>query len=323
VLHPPAVEAVGVETGSEAAGGQQQLPLQPADQTTHHALALGAQQRVMVGHPTPAADITSEQQGVVVQHLLEVRHHPAGVDAVPGEAAADLVVDTAARHRVERALGDVERARLALHQQRVNQQRCGELRSGAETPVDRVELGAEPVQGAPHVHLRRTRRRGSERAGQMCCDGCRARVRLVTALPPGRVDGGHDLREGGHAAGAHRRVVGAGEERQPFGSEEDGHRPAARTGERLRGLHEHRVEVGALLAVDLDGDEVGVHQRGHVRVGERLVRHHMAPMAGGVAHRQQDRTIGGPGLCQRVGIPFAPVDGVVGVHPQVRGHGLS
>ena len=41
------------------------------------------------------------QQGVVVQHLLEVRRQPVGIGAVAGEAAAQLVVDAAVRHPVE------------------------------------------------------------------------------------------------------------------------------------------------------------------------------------------------------------------------------
>jgi len=323
VLHPAAVEAVGVEAGGEPARRQQQLPLQPADDAAHHPLALRAQQGVMVGDAPPATGVAAQQQRVVVQHLLEVRHHPAGIDAVAGEATADLVVDAAARHRVERALGHVERAGLALHQQCVHQQRRRELRRSTETPVDRVELAAEPVEGAPDVDLRRRGRGGLERVRQVGGDGRSARVRLVAALPPGGVDRRDDLCEGRHAAGAHRRVVGAGEERQALRGEEDRHRPAAGAGECLSGFHEHRIEVGTLLTVDLDGDEVRVHQRRDVRVGERLVRHHVAPVAGGVADGKQDRTVGGPRLCERFGTPFAPVDRVVGVHPQVRGRGLS
>ena len=50
--------------------------------------------------------------------------------------------------------------------------------------------------------------------------------------------------------------VGAGEERVAVGREEAGHRPAAVAGQRGRRRHVDRVDVGALLAVDLDRDEV-------------------------------------------------------------------
>ena len=40
-----------------------------------------------------------DELGVVVEHLLEMRHEPAIVDGVAGEAAAEVIVDA--------ALGDV------------------------------------------------------------------------------------------------------------------------------------------------------------------------------------------------------------------------
>ena len=60
-------------------------------------------------------------------------------------------------------------------------------------------------------------------------------------------------------------------------------------GHRLHGLHVDRVDVRALLAVDLDADEVLVHERRGLGVLEGLALHHVAPVAGGVADREQDR----------------------------------
>ena len=48
-----------------------------------------------------------QELGVVVEHLLEVRHEPVGIDRVAGEAAAEMVVDAAladARERVQHAV---------------------------------------------------------------------------------------------------------------------------------------------------------------------------------------------------------------------------
>jgi hypothetical protein len=42
--------------------------------------------------------VEAEQLGVVVEHLLEVGDEPLAVDAVAGEAAAEVVVDAAAPH---------------------------------------------------------------------------------------------------------------------------------------------------------------------------------------------------------------------------------
>ena len=52
-----------------------------------------------------------------------------------------------------------------------------------------------------------------------------------------------------------------------------------------------RVDVGALLAVDLDAHEVLVHQRGGLGVLERLALHDVAPVARRVADRDEQRPV--------------------------------
>src|SRR3712207_7355348 len=51
------------------------------------------------------------------------------------------------------------------------------------------------------------------------------------------------------------------------------------------------VEVGPLLAVDLDRDEVRVEERRRLGILERLALHDVAPVAGRVADRQEDRPV--------------------------------
>ena len=54
--------------------------------------------------------VDREQLRVVVQHLFEVRDRPLAVHAVAAEAAAELVVQAAARHAVQRMRDHRERA---------------------------------------------------------------------------------------------------------------------------------------------------------------------------------------------------------------------
>src|SRR5690606_22975010 len=101
------VGAVGVEGGGEAALGGGHLALQPADGVGDDALAEGGEVVVAAaGGLDGAAGVAAEQERVVVEHLLEVGHDPAGVDGVAGEAAAELVVDAAAGHGAEDVAGD-------------------------------------------------------------------------------------------------------------------------------------------------------------------------------------------------------------------------
>ena len=199
-----------------------------------------------------------------------------------------------------------------------------ELRRAAEAAVDRVEQ----CRRRP-----RTRGRARRSAGPSSDVGDAAgeRVRLdrgdelvgllghvVAAVRPHVGDRVHDPREAGHAAAVGRREVRAAVERAAVGREEHGHRPAALAGERLHRVHVDGVDVGPLLAVDLHVHEQPVHRRGDVGVLERLVRHHVAPVARRVADRQQDRLVLGRGPGQRLLAPRVPVDRVVGVLAQVR-----
>jgi hypothetical protein len=126
-----------------------------------------------------------------------------------------------------------------------------------------------------------------------------------------------DLRPGRHALARLRREVRAGVERRALGCEEGVERPAAAARERLDGVHVDRVDVRALLAVDLDADIALVHQGRDLRVLEGLALHHVAPVAGGVADRDEDRLALGARAGERLLAPRVPVDGVVLVLEEV------
>ena len=84
--------AVGVEGAGEAAVGRRHLAKHPG----HRLLDPLPEQRLARLQPELRQEL--EQQRVVVQHLLEVRHEPARVRRVTGEAAAEVIVDAALAH---------------------------------------------------------------------------------------------------------------------------------------------------------------------------------------------------------------------------------
>ena len=88
-------------------------------------------------------------------------------------------------------------------------------------------------------------------------------------------------------------------------------------GHRLHRAHVDGVDIGALLAVDLDRDEPVVHEARGFGVFEGLVLHHVTPVARRVPDREQDRLI--LSLCarERLVAPGVPVDGVVRVLQEV------
>src|SRR5581483_2304941 len=124
-------------------------------------------------------------------------------------------------------------------------------------------------------------------------------------------------REARHPVPVLRGEVRAAVERDTVGREEDRHRPAAVPGHRLHGLHVDRVDVGALLTVDLDVDEALVHEPRDLVVLERLALHDVAPVTGRVADREEDRPVGLPRPGERLLAPGIPVHRVVLVLEEV------
>ena len=107
----------------------------------------------------PAVEVRGDEQRVVVEHLLEVRHEPLRVDGVAVEAAADEVVHPAGGHAVERALDQLG---LAAAQQELERRGGRELRRVAEAAVARVEAGAQVRDGVVQEHARERVARGPQ-----------------------------------------------------------------------------------------------------------------------------------------------------------------
>jgi hypothetical protein len=117
---------------------------------------------------------------------------------------------------------------------------------------------------------------------------------LRPAVVPGLRHALDDLRERGPAERWRGREVRARIERfqarvvgraRAGRGQPDRHRPPARAGHELDRVHVNVVQVRSLLAVDLDADELLVQQGCDGGVLEGLALHHVAPVAGRVAHR--------------------------------------
>ena len=315
---------VGVEADDEAAVGA--LP------GGHEVVQHGAAHAFQLGIAEGAARLEEErgELGVVVEGLLEVRHVPAAIDRVAMEGAGELIADAAAAqvvegerevapHVVDRSGGRgraLDPAQLGEEQRRV-----GELLVGAEAAEDLIARRAEREHGdAEHVLVQLAARgsadRPRRRSGRAARGPCRGEARgvVVEAL----VDLAEHVGEAGAAPGGHAREVRPAEDGLEVGREDHGERPARRLAEARDGVDEERVEVGAGLAVDLDGDEARVEEARGVVVLEGLLLHHVAPVAGGVAHGDEDEAALATRPLEGLGAPRVPVDGVVRVLLQVR-----
>ena len=132
---------VGVLRRGEAAAFEAELAQRVLDRLLDDAAVA-----LLAGHE-PAVQVRGDEQRVVVEHLLEVRHEPLLVDGVAVEAAADEVVHAARRHAVERAAHEVERAGA---EQELDRRRGRELRRAAEAAAALVVLRAQRAHRLAH-----------------------------------------------------------------------------------------------------------------------------------------------------------------------------
>ena len=325
-------QAVGVLRGIEGPLRARHVPTHVLDGVLGHL-----QQRAGPGRLS-RLQAGQDELRLVVEHLLEVRNPPRGVDRVAVKAAADVIAHPPARHRLQGGDRDAARvdvaaaSRLAEQEQQLG--RPGELRRSAEAAVSRVEGGRELLHArGERVDPGHSGGNGTARGPGNGSRGTSAGRRLHPAQPlEQRVGRLQQLAAAGGPALGHlpqhvgksrpppagiRRKVGAAEERLQLRRQPDAHGPAAGPGRRLHERHVDAVDVGALLPVHLDRHEVLVEQRGDARVLERLVLHDVAPMAGRVADRQEDRLVLAPRTLERLVAPGIPVHRVAGVLLQV------
>ena len=177
----------------------------------------------------------------------------------------------------------------------------------------RCAASARPGSGAPAAGAL-----GRQMVAHGVGDGLGLRVHLDAPQGPRLTERMHHPREARTAHGVARREVGAREEGLEVGGEEDGVGPAARPGDELGRRHVDLVEVRTLLAVDLDAHEALVHLRGDLGIAEALALHDVAPVAGGVADREEDRLVLAPRPFQGLLAPGIPVHRVRGVEKEVR-----
>ena len=263
-----------------------------------------------------------EELRVVVQHLFEMRHQPALVDRVAGKSAAEVIVDAALADSVEGGFDQGEIAWLAGAQacppQELEQGGIGEFWGTLHAAVDRVDGSAgaagngvefgqaeDHAAGRPGGVVEALHERGA-----VLLDLARLFAKQAGELTQD-VDESRAPVTGGFGK------IGATPHGLAVGGEKHGQRPAALLAQKVKGRHVDLVDVGALFAIDFDVDEQVVHHRGGGVVFETLVGHDVAPMAGGIADRQQDWLAGTLGFAEGVGAPRAPVDGIVLVLKEV------
>ena len=89
----------------------------------------------------------------------------------------------------------------------------------------------------------------------------------------------------------------------------------------MHGIHVHLVHIGPLLTIDLDIEEVGIHESGSLLIFKRFVLHDVAPVTGTVPDADDHQLVLGSRLFPNRIAPWMPIHRVVLVLFEVRGGG--
>src|SRR5579871_4335521 len=108
-----------------------------------------------------------------------------------------------------------------------------------------------------------------------------------------------------------RRKIGSSIERPAIGGKERGKRPSALAAHGLHGDLVAAVDVGALVAVDLYGNEVLVHNLRDFGIVVGFAIHDMAPVAPDGSDIEQHGLVRGLGGGERFVAPLAPLNGLM------------
>src|SRR5215218_2110829 len=104
--------------------------------------------------------IESRKQGIVIEHLLEVRYEPARVGRVAMKTTAKLIVHASIGHLPARVAAHLERVAIAgasvCAQQKLERHRGWKLRRAAKTAVNRIVISDHAgVSGIEQLRLDR------------------------------------------------------------------------------------------------------------------------------------------------------------------------
>ena len=240
------------------------------------------------------------------------------------EASSDDVVHPACRHPVEGGSHHRESVVVPAAEEELESGGGRELRRAAEAAERGLERARDPASSLAQDRLGQ-RLRGRSQLGappQRLVDLPRLALDLDSPLVPCARDRLEQVAEAREPVPRLGREIRAGVERLSLRRHEDGRRPAAGARHPDGRLHRQRIDVRPLLTVDLDVDEQLVHERSGVRILERLVRHHVAPVARAVTDRDEERLLLGAGELERLVSPRMPVHGVLGMLQEV-GAGLA
>ena len=267
-------------------------------------------------------DIGYQQQGVVIEHLFKVRHQPHFIRGIPGETAADMVKDAAARHVLQRDLyhfygvGFLQGIGVPHEKQQIVRRREFWCCPKAAPFIVKLlgKLTVCPFH-QPAVRLRAIARLSLiDRRGNLIS---RPQQLLPVVFPKVSYPI-KQIHQSKSSIAAILGKIGSGKEWLLLWGHEDRQRPAAGAGHGLTHGHIHRINVRALFPVHLDADELAVKETRNLLILKGFMSHNMAPVAGRVPDTEEYRLILPCRFLERFLTPGIPVHGIFPMLHKIR-----
>ena len=236
----------------------------------------------------PGLGKRDRQLCLIVEHLLEMRDVPKFVHRIPVKAAAEMVAHSSRGHFAQREESHCSGAMrfVAIRARREAQEEIehrgpGKFGGAAKAAMFLVKAAGETLESVQERRLIPAKFRtcgALARFGErlhyarcLCFDA-------LAILAPQARNLAENVGKSGPAIAVVGRKIGSAIEWTPFRRKPNAHRPSASACRRLHERHVKPVHVGTFLTVHFNVDEVFVHQSRDLRIFERLVRHHMAPV---------------------------------------------
>jgi hypothetical protein len=232
---------------------------------------------------------------------------------------ADMIKNTALPHRIEGLLDHLERSLLTASQMPSQQEsemvRRGKFRSTTESSPFVAEGGVKLIISfmerlSPQDHsLFRGLLFGLHDPRNFLTGFQYA----VTVIFPHGTELSDNILKSYNPHPACFGKVGPCKKRLFVRSHKDRHGPAAASGQNLAYGHVDLIHVRPFFPIHFDGYEILIQYVCNFVIFERLVRHHMTPVARSVSNRKENGFIPIPSYTKRLVAPRTPIHGIIGM----------
>ena len=276
----------------------------------------------LVGCALPALGVGHHEHGLIVEHLLKVRHAPFAIGAVSVESKPDMVVHAPCPHCIECCTNHAEQTLVVVGMSTTQEQqevvRRWELGSCREAAVHIIVHASVMINDGCHHRFGHVATEiGRCLLCESGCDLARCFLHASVVEHPNFFQPREEIEKAEAIAKGVTREVRAGKERTSLSVHHNRQWPPAMSGKCLTHIHTHRINIRTFFAIDLDTDEVFIEICSNGLVFEGLALHYMTPVTCRIAHAHKHRLVLGTCTCERFVTPRIPIHRIVCVLQEI------